>query len=102
VTPTEKIAENDGFHQTKRFRQAQCTMLILRETVLVVSMVDSYKPGHYDVRGSGDAAPHILSSHGDRREFQSPNPVALYTSYCTQWKTGWVISRPGPKQQGRL
>jgi len=52
-------------------------MLILRETVLVVPMVDSYKPGHYDVRGNGDTALHIINSHGDKREFQSPNPVGL-------------------------
>jgi hypothetical protein len=63
----------------KRFRQAERTMIILRETVLVVPMVDSSKPGHFDVRENGDTAPHILITHGDgdRREFQSPNPVAL-------------------------
>ena len=61
----------------KRFRQAECTMIILRETVLVVPMVDSCKPGHYNVRGNGDTVPYILVTHGDRREFQSPNPVAL-------------------------
>jgi hypothetical protein len=52
-------------------------MLILRETVLAVPMVDSYKPGHYDERGNGDTVPHILIPHGDRREFPSPNSVAL-------------------------
>lgn len=77
MTPTEMFAENDGFHQMKRFRQAERTMLILRETVLVVPMVDSYKPGHYNVRGNGGTAPHIVNSHGDRCEFRSPNPVAL-------------------------
>jgi hypothetical protein len=77
VTLTEMFAENDGFYQMKRFRQAERTMLILRETVLVVPMVDSYKSSHYDVRRNGGTAPHILNSHGDRREFQSPNPVAL-------------------------
>jgi len=71
------FAENDRFNQMKRFRQAERTMLILRETVLVVPMVDSYKPGHYDVRGNGDTAPHILNSHGDGREFQSPTRVVL-------------------------
>jgi len=61
----------------KRFRQAERTIIILWETVLVVPMVDSCKPGHYDVRGNRDTAPHILITHGVRREFQSPNPVAL-------------------------
>ena len=74
---TEMFADNDGFHQMKRFRQAERTTIILRETVLVVPMVDSSKPGHFDVRENGDTAPHILITHGDRREFQSPNPVAL-------------------------
>ena len=71
------FAENNGFNQTKGFRQVEPTMLILRETVLVVPTVDNYKQGHYDLRGNGDTAPHILNSHGDRRRFQSPKPVAF-------------------------
>ena len=58
-------------------RPVSSGLQVLRETVLVVPMVDSYKLGHYDVRENGDTAPHILNLHGDTRECPSPNPVAL-------------------------